>query len=250
MTDLGDDPVEVVAVGAHPDDVELTLGGVMHKLSSLGIKAGIVDLTNAEPTPLNEKYRSPDDYDPDYAENRLKEAQDAARILGVERITLDLPNRCLIDNFEARCKLAAILRRWRPKVVMTIFGRTLMLSPDHYQAQAITEAAIFYSRLTKWDKYFDQLPVHRVKKLFFTPVDSFQFFPGSFLVDISEYAETKWNAILAYKSQFQNQGNYEYLNRYKEVNETLGSMIGVDYAEPLYSPDPLRIDDAIEKELL
>ena len=164
---MSEKQVDVVAIGPHPDDTELGVGGTLAKLAQNGVSAGIIDLTNAEPTPLNEKYRSPDDYDEDYDATRLVEAKEAAKILGVERITLDLPNRRLFDSFEARCKVATVFRKWKPKMVIVMYGRTIGASPDHYQAQLIVEAAMFYSRLTKWDKYFDGLPVHRIQKLLY-----------------------------------------------------------------------------------
>jgi LmbE family N-acetylglucosaminyl deacetylase len=246
---MKEDPVEVVAVGPHPDDVELGIGGTIAKLSKNGIRTGIIDLTNAEPTPKNVKYRSPDDYDPDYAEVRINEAKKAARILGAERITLDLPNRRLFDTFEARCKLATIFRRWRPKVVISMYGKTLMASPDHYQAQQIVEAAIFYSRLTKWDKYFDNLPVHRIKSLLFFPVRFIDLHPEgytSFFVDITNFIDIKEKAILVYKSQGFVPSTTQ-ISHFPSIlltwNKTLGSRIGVEYAEHLVSPMPLRCDD-------
>ena len=75
------------------------------------------------------------------------------------RINLNLPNRRLFDGFEARLALAKVFRRHRPKVVLGFGGKTVLASPDHYQAMLITDAAVFYSRLTKWDEYFDGLPV-------------------------------------------------------------------------------------------
>ena len=239
-------PVEIVAVGPHPDDTELGVGGTLAKMSKAGIRTGIIDLTNAEPTPMNEKYRSPDDFDPDYAEKRLLEAQEAARILGVERVTLDLPNRRLFDTFDARCKLATVFRKWRPKVVIVMYGRTIGASPDHYQAQLITEAAVFYSRLTKWEKYFEHLPVHRVTSLLYFPTRFVTFHPEdftSFLVDISDVIETKKEAILAYKSQFEDQGHTHFPELLLSWNHQLGSRIGVNYAEHLVSPTPLCMPD-------
>lgn len=240
-----EEPVEVVAIGPHPDDTELGVGGTLAKLADSGIRTGIIDLTNAEPTPINDKYRSPDDFDPDYADKRLAEAQEAARILGVERITLDLPNRRLFDNFDARCQLATIFRLWRPKVVIVMYGKTLMASPDHYQAQLISEAAVFYSRLTKWDKYFDNLPVHRINTLLYFPVRFIDLNPDgytSFLTDISEYVDKKKDAIMAYKSQFEDQGHTHFPELLLSWNRTIGSRIGVKYAEHLVSPTPLRFD--------
>ena len=96
--------LDVVAVGAHPDDVEIACGGTLASLARQGYKIGIVDLTDGEPTP-----GSPG------PEVRLAEAQQAARTLGVSRrVVLDLPNRRLFDSFEARVALAKELR----KVVM------------------------------------------------------------------------------------------------------------------------------------
>ncbi|MFV2015905.1 MAG: PIG-L family deacetylase, partial [Candidatus Heimdallarchaeota archaeon] len=165
--------VDVVAIGAHPDDTELGCGGTLAKLSKKGVTTGIIDLTNAEPTPMNNKYRSPDDFDEDYAERRVTEAQRAAGKLGLTaRVTLDLPNRRLFDNFEARCQLASILRLWKPKIALVMYGKTVMASPDHYQAQLIVEAAVFYSRLTKWESYMRNLPVHRLKNIIYFPVRS------------------------------------------------------------------------------
>src|SRR6201996_4375568 len=97
--------LDVIAVGAHPDDVEIACGGTLARLVRQGYKVGIVDLTDGEPTPL-----SPG---PDV---RLAEAERAAEVLGVHvRINLNLPNRRLFDNFESRIALAKAFRRHRPK---------------------------------------------------------------------------------------------------------------------------------------
>lgn len=148
------EPLDVIAVGAHPDDVEIACGGTLAKLVGQGYRVGIIDLTDGEPTP-----NSPG------PETRLAEAQAAAKALGVqERIQLDLPNRRLFDCFEARVVLASEFRRWRPQLVLGFGAKTPMASPDHWQAMQITDAAIFYSRLTKWDEYFGGLPAHTISR--------------------------------------------------------------------------------------
>src|SRR5690606_3886618 len=115
-------------------------------------KVGIIDLTDGEPTPL-----SPG------PEVRLAEARAAAEALGVHvRVTLDLPNRRLFDTFEARTALAKEFRKYRPRLVIGFGDKTPGASPDHWQAMQITDAAVFYSRLTKWDEHFDGLPVHTI----------------------------------------------------------------------------------------
>ncbi len=134
------EPLDVIAVGAHPDDVEIGCGGTLALLASQGYRVGIIDLTDGEPTPRSS---GPDE--------RLAEAAAAARVLGVvHRETLDFPNRRLFDSFEVRVALAKVFRRWRPRLVLGLGDKTPLASPDHAQTVAITEAAVFYSRLTKW----------------------------------------------------------------------------------------------------
>src|SRR4051812_41610338 len=152
MPEPDESELDLIAVGAHPDDVEIACGGTLARLARKGDRVGIVDLTGGEPTP-----HSPG---PDV---RLAEAQRAAAILGVAvRVNLNLPNRRLLDGFEPRLALARVFRKYRPKVVLGFGGKTVLASPDHYQAMLITDAAVFYSRLTKWDEHFDGLPVHTV----------------------------------------------------------------------------------------
>ena len=145
-----DEKLDVIAVGAHPDDVEIACGGTLAKLAQQGYRVGIIDLTDGEPTPA-----SPG------PEVRLAEARAAAEVLGAKvRVTLDLPNRRLFDTFEARVALAKQFRKHRPRLVIGLGARTPLASPDHWQARQITEAGVFYSKLTKWDEYFDDYPVH------------------------------------------------------------------------------------------
>ena len=116
--------VDVLAVGAHPDDVEIACGGTLAKLVQQGHRVGIIDLTDGEPTPL-----SPG------PEVRLAEARRAAEVLGaVVRVTLDLPNRRLFDSFEARVALAKEFRKYRPRLVIGLGAGTPLASPDHGQA--------------------------------------------------------------------------------------------------------------------
>ena len=104
--------LDVIAVGAHPDDVEIACGGTLASLADRGYQVGIIDLTDGEPTP-----GSPD------PETRLEEARKAADVLGARRVTLDLPNRRLFDCFEARVALAKEFRKYRPRIVIG-FGRS------------------------------------------------------------------------------------------------------------------------------
>lgn len=193
---LNESVLDVLVVGAHPDDVEIACGGTLAKLVAQGYRVGIIDLTNGEPTPRCE---SP--------EIREAEAARAANKLGVTlRNILPLTNRRLFDSFETRVALATEFRRFRPRVVIGFGGKTPMASPDHYQAMLITDAAVFYSRLTKWDEHFGGLPVHTISShlyfhLGFEPLRSPDY-SSQITVDISDQLETKIESILCYQTQF------------------------------------------------
>jgi len=196
MADPPDSELDVVAVGAHPDDVEIACGGTLARLASKGYAVGIVDLTDGEPTP-----HSPG------PEVRLAEAQKAAEVLGVvSRVNLNLPNRRLFDTFEARVALAKVFRRQKPKVVLGFGGKTVLASPDHYQAMLITDAAVFYSRLSKWDEYFDGLPTHVVSNQLSFPIAlhglDLPEASGYIVADIGSTLDVKLKAVHCYQTQF------------------------------------------------
>jgi bacillithiol biosynthesis deacetylase BshB1 len=188
--------LDVIAVGAHPDDVEIACGGTLARLVRQGYKVGIVDLTDGEPTP-----GSPG------PEVRLAEAQKAADTLGVAvRVQLGLPNRRLFDTFEARVALAKEFRKYRPRLVLGFGEKTPLASPDHWQAMQITDAAVFYARLTKWDEHFDNLRVHTISAhLYYTLGFGSLALPlaaGHLVVDIGDTLETKLAAVRCYATQF------------------------------------------------
>src|SRR5471030_1987708 len=119
---ISNSTLDVVAVAPHPDDLEITCGGVLAKLVKQGYRVGIIDLTSGEPTARGSE------------EIRQREAEEARKVLGVQvRINLGLPNRVLMDSPEGRFRLGAELRRLQPKVVITMAGRTPAASPDHHQ---------------------------------------------------------------------------------------------------------------------
>lgn len=237
---LADYPqLDVIAVGAHPDDVEIACGGTLAKLVQQGYKVGIVDLTDGEPTPL-----SPGPH------VRVEEAQKAAEILGIhKRVILDLPNRRLFDNFETRVALAKELRKYRPQVVIGFGDKTPMASPDHWQAMQITDAAVFYSRLSKWDEHFDSLPVHPIAaqlyfRLAFEPM-TLDGFPSHFTVDIGETLETKLNSIRCYQTQFPPAKAYVF-DRIRGAALLAGAASGYQAGEVFVSTRPLGSVDLMK----
>ncbi|MAI35873.1 MAG: LmbE family protein [Rhodopirellula sp.] len=229
--------LDVIAVGAHPDDVEIACGGTLAKLVSQGYRVGIVDLTDGEPTP-----HSPG------PEIRLAEAQAAARALGVqERIQLDLPNRRLFDCFEARVALASQFRRWRPQLVLGFGAKTPMASPDHWQAMQITDAAIFYSRLTKWDEYFAGLPVHTIgRHLYYRlAVEPDTIFGHShhLTVDVTDTITAKLASIECYKTQFSHKAGI--LDRVRAAATVTGAAAGCTAGESFVAAKPFAVDDLV-----
>lgn len=232
---MDDSSLDVIAVGAHPDDVEIGCGGTLAKLAAQGYRAGIIDLTDGEPTP-----RSPG------PEARLAEARQAAATLGVHhRVTLNLPNRRLFDTFEARVALAKEFRRWRPRLVLGLGAKTPMASPDHYQAMLITEAAVFYSKLTKWDEYFDGLtpcsiPAYLQYFLALHTLAPTQ--QGAIVVDIGDVLEKKMAAVADYRTQFPPEKSH-VLERLRTFNQQQGMAAGFQAGEVLASPSALGTRD-------
>lgn len=231
-----DERLDVIAVGAHPDDVEIACGGILAKLVKQGYRVGIVDLTDGEPTP-----RSPG------PEVRLEEARQAALALGVHRrVQLGLTNRRLFDTFEARVALAKEFRKFRPRLVLGFGEKTPLASPDHWQAMQITDAAVFYSRLTKWDEHFDGLPVHTIPAyLHYTLAFGHLGLPegaGHLVVDIHDTLEAKLAAIRCYETQFPPDRQW-LVERVRAFALQQGMAAGLPAGELLASPRTLGTRD-------
>lgn len=230
--------LDVIAVGAHPDDVEIGCGGTLAKLVEQGYRVGIVDLTDGEPTPGS----------PGPAK-RLAEAQAAAEILGVElRQTLDLPNRRLFDSFEARVALATVFRRYKPRLVIGLGDRTPLASPDHWQARLIIDGAVFSSRLTKWDAEFGGLAPHRITAQLYYSLSFYSLEPppdgNTFVHDISSTLEKKMASIRAYETQFPPE-KQSIFGRVEAMAHAYGTAAGFQAGERFSSPRVLGVTDAM-----
>lgn len=229
--------LDIIFAMPHPDDVEITCGGTIAKLGKLGHRVGVVHLTDGEPTPLGTP------------EARAAESAQAAGILGVAHLqTLPLPNRELMDCPENRCAIATVFRRHRPRIVVSMAGRTPAASPDHYQAQLLVEAARFYSQLTKWDDRFDKTQPHRIDWLWYRPTPNAPEIPhwhATFVVDIGDVHERKMAAISAYKSQFPPDRLKRLLHRVRAWDALQGGRCGFEYGELFALPHPLPLPDPV-----
>ena len=229
--------LDIIFAMPHPDDIEITCGGTIAKLVKLGHKVGILHITNGEPTPLGTP------------EIRAAECAAATEILGVAHSeTLPLINRELMDCPENRYKVATVFRRYRPKIVVAMAGRTPGASPDHYQAQLLVEASRFYSQLTKWNERFDNTEPHRIDWLWYRPTPNAAEIPhwhATFVVDTTDVQEQKAAAISAYKSQFPPDRLRRLLHRVRAWDALQGGRCGFEYGELFALPHPLPLPDPV-----
>lgn len=219
----------ILAIGAHPDDVELGMGATLAKLSRLGHKVHIIDLTDGEPTPCGSK------------EKRKQESIKSAKILGItQRITLNLPNRYLEDTIKAREELAGYIRGIKPEIVFSHFW--IDKHPDHIAASKLTEAGVFYSKFTT-----SQIPnpPWEVKKIYYFYATHLRInINPSFIIDVSDDFNKKINALKSYKSQFiDNKKNAFIFDYLKKQGEYFGSLIKRSYGEPFISKENIGIND-------
>jgi LmbE family N-acetylglucosaminyl deacetylase len=237
-----EEPLDVIAVGAHPDDVEIACGGTLAALAEQGYRVGIIDLTDGEPTP-----HSPG------PEVRIAEAVEAAKVLGVHvRKILPFNNRRLMDGFDERVALALEFRKYKPKIVIGFGSKTPMASPDHYQAMQITDAAVFYSRLTKWEDVFQGTDPHVIDRqlyfrLNFEPVPA-SGIENSITMDITDTLEQKLEAIRCYKTQFPPSKSYIF-DRVRGLAIAAGAAANCYAGETFISTRSLRTKDLIQSVL-
>ena len=227
--------LDVLTIAAHPDDAEIGTGGTLLALKAQGWRVGVLDLTDGEPTPRG-----------DHA-TRMREAEAASQVLGLDfRRTLDLPNRFLQDTIEARIAVAEVLRETRPRIMLIHMADDS--HPDHVAAHRISEAARFYSKLSRTD--WPGQPYHPPRLYCFHLTHKRTQLPVSFVVDISDHFETKLEAIACYRSQGPLDGGVEAARRWLDVEPRAlyhGGLGGVRHGEAFYAPEPLvfRRGDAL-----
>jgi bacillithiol biosynthesis deacetylase BshB1 len=219
---------EVVCVGAHPDDVEIGMGATVAQLVDAGVDVLLVDLTDGEPTPRG-------DHD-----TRMGEARASAGVLGVRRLTLDLPNRELFDDVRSRKALAEVLRAERPGTVFAPYP--VDSHPDHIAASAICEAARFYAKFVKTDMSGE--PHHPAKLYHYWSVHLRVLEKPSFVIDATTGFERKLKALACYESQFGG-GDQEsgVLGWVRSQAGAWGSLIGVTAGEAFYAREQIGVRD-------
>lgn len=224
--------LDILAFGAHADDVEIGMGGTIAKYAALGKKIGICDLTKAELSSNGN------------VDTRIKEAKTAAAILGVDiRETLDLPDRGLFHHEEYINKIVSVIRNFQPKLVFAPYFEDR--HPDHGHCAHLVEEAVFSAAIRKYQT--DGKQPHRVKNIYFYMINGFH--KPDFVIDISSFIDKKIASLNAYESQFsKDEQSFQtpLINGYIEAIEArerlFGKEVGVAYAEGFMKKRPLVIN--------
>ena len=228
-------PIQILAIAAHRDDIELTCGGTLIKAARLGQRTAILDLTQGEMGTRGS------------AALRAAEAGAAADVLGVSaRETLGLPDAGIENTPATREALARVIRRFSPRVVIApaFEGR----HPDHRITAQLVRDACFLAGLAK---VAPEVPAHRPHKIVHAIAYRQDFVRPTFVVDISDEFEQKLNAVRCYASQFDGATQagevyptgeplYDVVTHYAA---TYGSLIRTRYGEPFYTTEMMRVDD-------
>jgi bacillithiol biosynthesis deacetylase BshB1 len=242
-------PLDVLAIAAHRDDVEQTCGGALLKMAQHGRRTGILDLTQGEMGTRGT------------AEDRAQEAAEAAKILRVSwRQALDIPDGRVENTWENRLKVARVIREQRPRVVILPYWKGR--HPDHYTASTLGYEACFLAGLAKLDlgvprpsspakqeEVNKNLSPHRPFKIIYATL--YYDIRPTFVVDITELFETRFQALMAYKSQFSDQeagkdlfpAQAEIRVRIEAMARFYGLLAGVTYAEPFLQKEVGLVED-------
>jgi bacillithiol biosynthesis deacetylase BshB1 len=227
--------LDVLAIAAHPDDVEQTCGGTMIKMAEAGYRTGILDLTAGDMGTRG----SP--------ETRVAESEVAGEHMLVKwRGNLHFPDARLENTITARMTLAVKIRELKPRVVILPYWQAR--HPDHYRASEIGFEACFLAGLRKLDEYSEP---HRPFKILYSSI--YAEVKPSFIVDISAQFERRMTALLSYTSQYGEtiEGGTLFPNE-QEIRERLGAvarfygnLIGVKYGEPFVVKEAMQIEDIV-----
>lgn len=229
--------LDVLAFGAHPDDVELSCSGTLLKLKEEGSKIGVVDLTMGE---LGTRGT---------VDTRKKESNASSKILNIDvRENLDLGDGWFENNQENKLKVIQAIRKYQPTI---IFANAIDdRHPDHPRAAKLLNEAFFLSGLKKIETQDNGITqdIWRPKHLFH--YIQYRYIKPDFVVDVTPYYETKMKAILSFKSQFYEPGkesdtlisSKKFLDFIKGRSHEMGSSIQVEHGEGFTSAVPLQMD--------
>lgn len=228
--------VDVLAIAAHRDDIELTCGGTLIKMKELGYTTGIVEMTEGEMGTRGS------------AEERAEEARKAAEVLGVSvRDNVKLLDAKLELNMESKMRVAQKIRDLKPHVAIIPYWEAR--HPDHYTAGKIAYEACFIAGLKKMDLTGE---AHRPFKILYATL--YATVTPTLVVDITPQFDRRLEAIMCYKSQFSDpKAGGEVFppldNLVEQIHAScryFGSLVGVKYGEPFYIKEPFLGEDLMK----
>jgi bacillithiol biosynthesis deacetylase BshB1 len=224
--------LDVLIIAPHPDDAEIGMGGTIALLLGQGLRVGVLDLTDGEPTPHGTPQR------------RQEETAAATALLGLTwRECLGLPNRSLEHTLEARRRLAGVLRTEQPRVLFAPYWEDA--HPDHVAASALTDAARFWSKLTRTD--MPGSPHWPARLYYYFSIHLRVVERPAFVFDITPHVELKMQAIACYRSQFDPALRGETwpttLDNIRDRARYWGWAIGSGYGEPFLSREAIGLRD-------
>ncbi len=221
--------LDILVVAPHPDDAEISVGGTIAVSLQQNLRVGVVELTSGEPTPHGS------------IETRRRETQKSTDILGLTwRGHLDLPNRSVQPNFEARRKLAETFRTVRPQIILAPYWQDA--HPDHVAASSLCDDARFWSKLSRSDMAGD--PFWPPLLLHYFSIHLRIHPAPSIVMDISSQIETKMAAVKAYESQLISGRNEEFPTIIDDIRDRArywGWSIGKAFGEPLVNRESIGI---------
>ncbi len=221
--------LDVLVVAPHPDDAEISVGGIIAASIRQNLRVGVVDLTTGEPTP----HGTP--------EIRQRETAKATEILGLTwRKNLGLPNRSLQPTLEARRRIAEVFRLTRPRVILAPYWQDV--HPDHVAASSLVDDARFWSKLSRSDMAGD--PFWPPMLLHYFSIHLRIHPAASVVMDISDVIDVKMNAVKAYESQLITGRAETFPSAIDDIRDRArywGWTIHKAYGEPLMNRESIGI---------
>ncbi len=224
-----DTPLDVLAVAPHPDDAEISVGGALLRCRQDGLRVGVLDLTDGEPTPHGTTVL------------RAQETVLSTSVLELDwRENLGLPNRSLANTLDARRAVATALRLTRPRILLAPYWQDA--HPDHIAASQLCDDARFWAKLTRTDMPGDP---HWIPRMYYFWSIHLRIHPKpAFVLDISDVLERKMQAINAYQSQMIVGRGTEFPTVLDDIRDRArywGWTIGTAYGEPFGSREEIHV---------
>ncbi|MEZ6059194.1 MAG: bacillithiol biosynthesis deacetylase BshB1 [Planctomycetaceae bacterium] len=221
--------LDVLVVAPHPDDAEISVGGIIAVSRRQNLRVGVLDLTSGEPTP----HGTP--------ERRARETAEATAVLDLSwRRNLDLPNRSLQPTLEARRRIAEVFRETQPRIILAPYWQDA--HPDHVAASSLCDEARFWAKLSRSDLAGD--PFWPSTLLHYFSIHLRIHPAASVVVDISGQIEAKMQAVTAYRSQLIEGRPDQHPTAIDDIRDRArywGWTIGRSYAEPLLNREQIGV---------